>query len=48
MAIYPKPNHTLYGVLIGKTKSYLYLFLDLHRIFLFLFLLFHIGALDPS
>jgi hypothetical protein len=48
MAIYPKPNHTIYGVLIGKTKSHQYLCLDLYGIFVFLVLLFQVGALDPS
>jgi hypothetical protein len=31
-AIDPKCDHTLYGVLITKSKSYLYLCLELHRI----------------
>jgi hypothetical protein len=46
MAIYPKPNHTLYVVLIGKTKwTYAYTF-ALSLFLFFFFLLFQVEALD--
>jgi hypothetical protein len=40
MTIDPKCDHTLYGVLITKSKSYLYLCLELHRIALHLLFFF--------
>ena len=46
MSIDPKHTHTLYGVLSAKTKTIWYLWLDQHLVFVFLFLLFQVGALD--
>ena len=48
-AIYPKPNHTPYGVLINETKNgYIGYTFALIPFFVFLFLLFQVRALDPS
>ena len=46
MAIDPKYTHTLCGVLSAKTKNLIYTFVLINLVFVFLFLLFQVGALD--
>ena len=46
MAIDPKYTHTLYGVLSAKTKNLFDTFALINLVFVFVFLLFQVEALD--